>query len=303
VSASLVQDRCWVCGSDILLDDNFCRKCGAQLIRPEKGQTTTRGFAGADRQISIGIFLTVIGAIVGFLSYLMGIVPMLAFGLASFLVGILVLYLPERRGSIAARLATESSLPSLLNIENLLEDLDLDERGIYIPASGLGVCPRVFVPLADTEATRHPPVGLVSSRRIFVTVGKNPEDRGVLLDAPGGQILVALEQSLHTDLSKTRLDELGAAFNSGFRALGIAKSANFEADDSSVKIEIELATLIDLETKLRNIAPRLVAQVGTPVTSAVAAAVSKAAGRYVTFKSAILDLSSKKVSVNLRLSP
>jgi hypothetical protein len=299
----LVQDRCWVCGSDILADDNFCRKCGVELIRPEMGRRSVGRLGNADRQISIGIFLTVIGAVVGFLSYLMGIVPMLAFGLASFLIGILVLYLPERRGGVAARLAMESSLPSLLNIENLLEDLDLDERGIYIPASGLGVCPRVFVPLADTEATRQPPVGLVSSRRIFVTVGKNPEDRGVLLDAPGSQILVALEQSLRADFSKTKLDELGAALNSGFRALGIAKSANFENDNSSVKIQIELTALIDLETRLRNVAPRLVAQVGTPVTSAVAAAVSKAAGKYVTFKSAILDLPNKKVSINLKLSP
>lgn len=196
----MVQDRCWVCGSDILAEDNFCRKCGVELIRSEKGRISVGRLGNADRQISIGIFLAVIGAIVGFLSYLMGIVPMLAFGLASFLIGILVLYLPERRGTIAARLAMESSLPSLLNIENLLEDLDLDERGIYIPASGLGVCPRVFVPLAETEATRQPPVGLVSSRRIFVTVGKNPEDRGVLLDAPGSQILVALEQSLRRSL-------------------------------------------------------------------------------------------------------
>jgi hypothetical protein len=299
----LVQDKCWVCGSDIQANDNFCRKCGIQLTRAEIGQPSVRGPRNADRQVSIGIFLTVVGAVIGFLSYLMGIVPMLAFGLASFLIGILILYLPERRGAIAARLATESSLPSLLNIENLLEDLDLDERGIYIPASGLGVCPRVFVPLADTEATRHPPVGLVSSRRIFVTVGKNPEDRGVLLDAPGSQILVALEQSLRTDLSKTNLDEIGGAFNSGFRALGFARAANFERDDTVVKIQIELTELIDLETKLRNVAPRLVAQVGTPVTSAVAAAVSKAAGKYVTFKSAILDLPNKKVSVNLKLSP
>jgi hypothetical protein len=299
----LVQDRCWVCGSDILADDNYCRKCGVQLTRAEIGQPSIRSLGNADRRISIGIFLTVIGALVGFLSYLMGIVPMLAFGLASLLIGLLVLYLPERRGAIAARLATESSLPSLLNTENLLEDLDLDERGIYIPASGLGVCPRVFVPLADTEATRQPPVGLVSSRRIFVTVGKNPEDKGVLLDAPGAEILVALEQSLRTDLSKMKLDELGPAFNSGFRALGIAKSANFEADNTSVKIQIELTALIDLESRLRNVAPRLVAQVGTPVTSAVAAAVSKAAGKYVTFKSVILDLPNKKVSVNLKLSP
>jgi hypothetical protein len=253
--------------------------------------------------MSIGIFLIAIGAVVGLLSYLMGIVPMLAFGLASFLVGILVLYLPERRESIAGRLATNSSLPSLLNIEKLLEDLDLDERGIYIPASGIGVCPRVFVPLAETQATRQPPVGLASSRRIFVTVGENPEDRGVLLDAPGSQILAAFEQSLRRDLAKAKLDDLSADLNSGLKALGIARVTNFEHKDNTLMIQIELTSLIDLETKLRNLAPRLVAQVGTPATSAVAAAVSKATGKYVTLKSAILDPSNKKVSINLKLSP
>jgi len=232
----------------------------------------------------------------------MGIVPMVAFGLASFLVGVLVLYLPERRGSIASRLATNSSLPSLLNIENLLEDLDLDERGIYIPASGLGVCPRVFIPLAQTQATRQPPVGLISSRRIFVTVGNSPEDRGVLLDAPGSQILAALERSLRIDLAKTKLDDLGADLNSGFKALGIAKLTNFEYRATMVRIQMELTGLLGLETKLRNVAPRLVAQVGTPVASAVAAAVSKATGKYVTFKSSVLDPSDRKISINLKLS-
>jgi hypothetical protein len=243
------------------------------------------------------------GALVGLLSYLMGIIPMLAFGLASFLLGILVLYLPERRGSIAGKLATDSSLPSLLNIENLLEDLDLDEKGIYIPASGLGVCPKVFVPLAETQATRQPPVGLVSSRRIFVTVGENPEDRGVLLDAPGSQIMIALERSLRTDLSKMKSDDLGAALNSGFTALGIAKVTNIEHQDTMVRIQVELTDLVDLETRLRNVAPRLVAQVGTPVTSAVAAAMSKATGKYVTVKSTVLDLPNKRVSISLKLSP
>ena len=298
----MVQDRCWVCGSDILAEDNFCRSCGVELIRSEIGYKTSSRYGDTDRQVSIGIFLTATGALVGFLSYLMGIVPMVAFGLASFLVGVLVLYLPERRGSIASRLATNSSLPSLLNIENLLEDLDLDERGIYIPASGLGVCPRVFIPLAQTQATRQPPVGLISSRRIFVTVGNNPEDRGVLLDAPGSQILAALERSLRIDLAKTKLDDLGADLNSGFKALGIAKLTNFEYRATMVRIQMELTGLLDLETKLRNVAPRLVAQVGTPVASAVAAAVSKTTGKYVTFKSSVLDLSDGKISINLKLS-
>jgi len=303
MSTNLVQDRCWICGSDILAEDNFCRKCGVELIRHGAEYKTGSKPGNTDRQVSIGIFLTAMGALVGLLSYLMGIIPMLAFGLASFLVGILVLYLPERRGSIAGKLATDSSLPSLLNIENLLEDLDLDEKGIYIPASGLGVCPKVFVPLAETQATRQPPVGLVSSRRIFVTVGENPEDRGVLLDAPGSQIMIALERSLRTDLSKMKSDDLGAALNSGFTALGIAKVTNIEHQDTMVRIQVELTDLVDLETRLRNVAPRLVAQVGTPVTSAVAAAMSKATGKYVTVKSAVLDLPNKRVSISLKLSP
>jgi hypothetical protein len=290
-----------VCGSDIIAEDNFCRSCGVELTRSETGQITRSRLGKTDSQVSIGVILTTLGAVVGFLSYLMGIVPMLAFGLASFLLGILVLYLPERRESIASRLATDSSLPSLLNIENLLEDLDLDERGIYIPASGLGVCPRVFVPLAETQATKQPPVELVSSRRIFVTVGENPEDRGVLLDAPGSQILITLERSLRQDLAKTNLDDLGAHLDSGLKALRIAEVTNFEYKDALVTIQMKLLGLIDLETKLRNVAPRLVAQVGTPVTSAVAAAVSKATAKYVTFKSTVLDLPNKKVSVNLKL--
>lgn len=297
----MVQDKCLICGSDILAEDNFCRSCGVGLTLRQIGHATGSRFGSTDSQLSIGIFLVALGAVVGFLSYLMGIIPMLAFGLASFLLGILVLYLPERRESIAGRLATDSSLPSLLNIENLLEELGLDEKGIYIPASGLGVCPRVFVPLAETQATKQPPVGLVSSRRIFVTVGKNPEDRGVLLNAPGSEILAALERSLGIDLAKVSLDDLGADLNSGFKALGIGKVTNLEHQDNAVRIQIELTSLVDLEAKLRNVAPRLVAQVGTPVASAVAAAVSKAAAKYVTFKSTILDLPNKKISISLKL--
>ena len=157
-----MQDKCWVCGSDILAEDNFCRSCGVGLTRSEVDHTTSPKFWNADRQISIGIFLSALGAVIGILSYFMGIVPMLAFGLACFLLGIMALYLPERSSGIAGRLALDLSLPSLLNIEKLLEDLDLDERGIYIPASGLGVCPKVFVPMAETPATRQPPVGLLT---------------------------------------------------------------------------------------------------------------------------------------------
>lgn len=200
-----MQDECWICGCDILSEDNFCRKCGTKLTRFQNMTAAPSGFKRRDDRVSIGIFLITLGGLIGFVSYLMDIIPMLAFGLASFLIGIMVIYLPESDRTVTGKLATDSSLPSLLNMERLLEDLDLDERGIYIPVSGIGECPKVFVPLVRTRATERPSVGLSSSNRIFVTVGKNPEDRGILLDAPGSQILTSLERSQ----GRSRRDTVG----------------------------------------------------------------------------------------------
>lgn len=248
----------------------------------------------------IGIFLTVLGMVVGLSSFLMGIIPMLAFGLGSVLIGILTLYLNES-DAIGGRLATALILPSLLNIEKLLEDLDLDQRGIYIPVSGLSVSPRVLVPLALTAATRTPPVGLMNSRRIFVTVGKNPEDRGILLDAPGSQILSALERTLQIDFAKVEFANLAHDLNSGFESLGLAKVTSLIAEDENVSVELMLTSLVELEIRLRNQAPKVVAQIGTPITSALAAALSKATGRYVTLKTAVLDQASNKLAISMRL--
>lgn len=292
------QETCWICSTDLAPEDNFCRRCGVRLSR-----LGGLGSRHVGQRRPIGVFMVTFGGIVGAFSYLLGIVPMLAFGLAALLIGIMVLYLPESAESYASSLAVDSSLPSLLNVEKLLEDLELDDRGIYIPVSGLGNCPRVFVPLAETVATLSPPLALNSSRRIFVTVGKNPEDRGILLDAPGSEILAALEQSLHLDLAQVQLNALGDYLASGLKAIGIAKDAKVNLQDSAVNVQISLTNLTELETKLRNQTPRLVAQVGTPLASAIAAAVAKASKKYVIFKSAVLDPLAEKFEVRLSLRP
>lgn len=269
-----------------------------ELMPSERRTEDRQTLASSDRRVLVGVFLVTVGGIVQILSYLMGIVPMLAFGLGSFLIGIMILFLPES-GSIADSVATNSVLPSLLNIEYLLEDLDLDEKGIYIPVSGLGVSPKVFVPLTST--TKTPSLELTPSRKIFVTVGKNPEDIGVLLDAPGSGILTLLERSLHTDLAKVQLKDLRTSINSGFKALGIAKVISLEHEGDIVRIEMEFRGLTDLETKLRELAPRLSALVGTPIVSAVAASVSKTTGKYVRVKVEALDLPNGKISMTLQL--
>jgi hypothetical protein len=295
---TLVQDRCWICGADVLPEDNFCRKCGVELRRREVGGSEK--LPRATRRWPVGVFLAAFGGIVSVVSYLTGLIPLLAFGLGSLLIGFMVLYLPESE-SVGGVVATNLLLPPLLNVENLLEDLDLDQHGIYIPVRGLGVSPKVFVPLALTIATKNPPIGLTSSKRVFVTVGKNPEDRGVLLDAPGSQILVALEQSLRVDLARVQLDGLEDSLNSGLETLGIGKVTGLIQEDNAAQVEMQLTGLLDFEVKLRDMAPRVVAQVGTPMASIVAAAFSKATGKYVTIRTAALDQTKGRLRVTLKL--
>jgi len=293
------QSSCWVCNAQVDAEDNYCRNCGAQLVRMQTRHARADEYSNP--RMVVGVFLVGVGGILGILSYLMGIVPMSAFGLASFLIGIMILYLQDSSTATEA-IAVDSSVSSFLNIENLLRELDLDEKGIYIPVTGFGVSPKVFIPLALTPATKKPPPGLSHSRRIFVTVGTNPEDRGVLLEAPGNRILSAIEGSLGYDLSKAPEGSLLTDLDSAFKAIGVAKVTSLEHEDSELNVELVMTALVDFESKLRNLAPRFSTHVGTPVASALAASISKATASYASITDATLDVHNKKMHVRLKLS-
>ena len=156
-------DTCSVCGSKVQSGDNFCRTCGVQLgnLVELKGPR----LSGVSPRVLVGIFTAALGSMVTLLGYLFGIVPLLALGLAALILGIMVLYLPES-GRIPSYLATSVSLSALVNMERLLEELYLDEKGIYIPTAESGVSPKVFIPLTQTQVTGHPSVELAEGQAI-----------------------------------------------------------------------------------------------------------------------------------------
>jgi len=234
------------------------------------------------------------------LGYLFGIIPLLALGLAALILGIMVLYLPES-GRIPSYLATSVSLSALVNMERLLEELYLDEKGIYIPTAETGVSPKVFIPLTQTQVTGHPSVELARRGRLFVRVGEGPGEMGILLDAPGSEILSQLQKLLEVDLAKTNLDELGNTLRAGFQALGVGGNLTLERQDDTVNVSLDLLALLDLETKIRSVAPRLASQVGGPVESAIAAAVAIVTRCYVVLKQTGFEPSKKRITVVLEL--
>jgi hypothetical protein len=87
---------------------------------------------------------------------------------------------------------------------------------------------------------------------------------------------------LQLDLGSIKLDDLAGRLGYGFEMLGISKrDVLLRLEESTVKFQLTLVALADLEERLRSETPRLVEQIGSPLTSAVAAAVAKTTGKFV----------------------
>lgn len=292
-------DNCWICGFGVSPEDNFCRVCGAELTHDAEPKLKA---SSPSRHLSIGIFLSVFGAATAVVSFLIGVVPILALGLSALLVGIMTLYLHEPERRFAERLAGDSSIPAMLNVENLLEDLSLNEKGIYIPASGLGICPKVFVPLTRTPTSSKPPKNLNDSNRIFINLDDKGREGGLLLEAPGRNLLSELELALGVDLARVETSDLGRKLGAGLKFLEISNSVVLESQPPrTFALEIQLIGLGNLEAKLPILTPRVANQIGTPVSSAVAASLSKSTGEYVVFKKISFQSADKKITAQLEL--
>jgi hypothetical protein len=234
--------------------------------------------------------MLVLGALVGVFGYFIGIIPILALGLGALLLGVIILTLPEPTTSKIDRLIILSSLPSLQDIDALIEDLDIESRGIYIPVSGFGAVPKVLLPIKESIPPILPPVRLTRSRRIFLTLGRNQNERGILLNPPGGEIVRALENLLQVDLSTMNLDEFGTRLGFGFEALNIStRAVEVQVDGAAVRVSVQSISTANLEERLRSEASRLVAQIGSPIASAIAAAISKVTGKHVRINNSNLD--------------
>lgn len=298
---TLGPDKCWICDYECSPEDNFCRNCGTELTHQTGGEEKLR-WPNVDHHLSVGIFLVTFGGITAALSFIIRVTPTVALGLAALLIGIMTLYLPEPTNRLAERLVSDSSVPALLNVENLLDDLSLNEKGIYIPVAGLGVCPKVFVPLTQTPLTRKPPRDLNNSRRIFITLDEKTREGGLLLEVPGRNLLSDLERSLKLDFAKVEVSDLREKLDSGLKLLGISRSLMLDRpDEQTFMFQVELDALGGLELGLSSLTPHVVDQIGTPVSSAIAAAISKSLGEYVFFRHVSINANNMEITATLEL--
>jgi len=248
----------------------------------------------------LGITFILFGLSLSAASFLVRATLFAGLGLSSFLVGILLTYVPTER-TVSPRLVSASCLSSLVNLNSLLEELGVDSKAVYLPTKEESHQPRVFLPLLRDPDSSRMFFKSLENKGLFVVDSQDPHQSGLLLIPPGSSLATLMEQESGIDFHNVRLDKLEDALKIGLlEALEIAEDIRVIFADESVRVEVGPLVSEELYHVQSKIASNLCSQVGCPLTSAIICAVTKAAKKPVSIIK-ISALQGRRISIELRL--
>jgi len=249
----------------------------------------------------LGIAFVLFGLSLSTVSFLVQATPFTGLGLSSFLIGLLLMYVPTER-PVSPQLVSAFCASSLLNLNMLLEELGIDSRAVYLPKKEESHQPHAFLPLIRNSDSVSMFLKSFENSGLFVVRGQNPHQSGLLLIPPGNSLATLIEQESGIDFSNVRLDEIEDTLRTGLvEALEIAEDVRVIFINGTVRVEVGPLISEEFCYMQSKVARSLCSQVGCPLCSAVICAVTKAAKRPVSVVK-ILALRGRKVSIELRLS-
>lgn len=248
----------------------------------------------------LGIAFVLFGLSLSTVSFLVQATLFAGLGLSSFLVGLLLMYVPTER-TVSARLVSASCLSSLVNLNSLLEELGVDSKAVYLPTKEESHQPRAFLPLIRNPDSSSMFLKSLENSGLFVVNGQDPHQSGLLLIPPGSSLATLMEQESGIDFHNVRLDRLEDALRTGLvEALEIAEDIRVIFMNGSVRVEVGPLVSEELYQMQSKVASSLCSQVGCPLSSAVICAVTKAAKMPVSVIK-ISALHGRRISIELRL--
>jgi len=220
----------------------------------------------------IGILLFLVGAssIISSIIYTSSILAFIGLGLTFW--GALLLYITPVR-YVRKDLLSSSLISSLSAMDALLNELDYQGNGIYMPPATLKEIRggAVFVPA--TNSTDIPSSEELAEGKVIL---KNPN--GIRLVPPGLQITNLLETEMKTEFTKVDLDYLQNNLAKALiEDLETVEDFEMETNNNTVHIKMTRPIYADLykQEKLQNVCQR----VGCPLCSAIAIILTRTTGK------------------------
>jgi len=248
----------------------------------------------------LGIAFLLFGLSLSTVSFLIQATLFAGLGLSSFLIGLLLIYVPTER-TVSPQLVSASCLSSLVSLNSLLEELGVDSKAVYLPTKKETHQPCAFLPLVQNLDLSSVLLKRIDDSGLFIVNGQNPHQSGLALVPPGSSLVTLIEQESGIDFYNVRLDELENALRTCLvEALEIAEDVRVMFMNESVRVEVGPLISEELCGMQSKVAHSLCSQVGCPLCSAIICAVTKAAKRPVRVIK-ISPLRGRNISMELRL--
>jgi hypothetical protein len=245
---------------------------GREMLHMEVGAPATMLWS---RQRILGASFVAFGVVTTAASVLVGASGLAGLGLASFLIGLLLIYV-NSGPSFPPELVEASVLSSLANQERVLRELGPGTKAVYLKIHDRLDVPMVFIPLEENPAPASE-LSLADEDRLLIMNSDDPHKTGLLFEAPGASLLSLMEKESGVnfiDLAKEDfLDPLRLGL---LESLEVAADVKATMTPEGVKFRIKDGALRGLSQSVARSAPNVASRLGCPICSAAICATVKA---------------------------
>lgn len=253
----------------------------AQLVVPR----TRRRDTTLDRRLYLGPSLVAFGLLTVAASVAIGAMSLSGLGLASFLIGLLLVYLPSRP-SVAPELVEASVLSSLANLERVLHELGPGTKAVYLRVRDRLDAPMIFLPLEDNPP-RTAQINASDADGLLLVDAKDTHRTGLLLQAPGASLLAFMEKESGVDFMDLSRNDLLDALRSGMvESLEAVADLKGEFTNDGLKLRIRDGALDSLSRSVAKSTPSVASRIGCPICSAAICGTVKTLKRDIVLEEA-----------------
>jgi hypothetical protein len=205
---------------------------------------------------------------------------------------LVLLIMPTKYVKLELMMAASSSL--VANFEEMLDITAFNGKGTYLPPNLLRdyQSSLVFIPV-DSGETLPKPEDIPEDK-------SHRSSAGLFLIPPGLALSKLFERKLGKSFTEVNLDQLARELPKLFEELEITKSTLVTVEGSSIIVEARNHVFNDLCEQTRKL-HRTHEAVGCPFSSAIACALSKAAGKPVTLEKEEQSPDGKTTTIQYRI--
>ena len=236
-------------------------------------------------------FVLMIGVALVVLSALNSSSFLAILGVAIIFWGAILLYVTPFK-HVPLTLLNASAEAAADNIERLISELNLNEKGVYLPPKNLKNIDSslVFIPKTPLPTPEE------ADEKLFTN-----QKTGAFVTPPGSALSRLFEEELGFSFTKTNLEQIQNKLPKLLvEGMELAEEAEIQIQSKNITLEIT-GSILDEICRKTDSQPRTHKQVGCLLSSAIACALAKAAGKPVTIQNETRNQETKTTHIEYQI--